>query len=441
MDERLTIAGGLVVTPAGAREADIVVENGRIAALEPPRRRAGETLDARGLLVLPGGVDPHAHLLTDIGPATVSAAFGGTTTVLSFTAPRPGEPPADAYARARDEQLPLAAVDVGLHPSVWEPERLTRRDLEQLRRLGAASVKLFLGYPELGMMASDRALYETLRDAAALGLLVQVHCENGGAVEALVEELLTAGRREARAFAASRPPEVEEEAVGRTLALAALARAPVYLVHLSSAGALAQVREARARGQAVLAEACTPHLVLDASLYERADPERFLVVPPLRAREHVDALWAALADGTLDAVGSDHAQAPYRPPPADDFTGLPYGLPAVEARLPLLLSRGRERGLPLERLAELAAAGPARAFGLAPRKGAIVPGADADLALVDPQAAWTIEPAALHDGLPDTPYAGLRVRGRIRYVLLRGRLLVAEGELVGPPAGSYLAAA
>src|SRR4051794_17386793 len=156
----MRIAGGLVVTADGTRKADLVVADGRIAAVEPP---GGEgDVDARGCVVLPGGVDPHVHPLADIAAATTAAARGGTTTVLAFTAPRRGETPAQAYVRARDEHVPDASVEVRLHPAIWEPERLGRDELVELARLGARSVKLFTAFPELGMVASDRKLYETL---------------------------------------------------------------------------------------------------------------------------------------------------------------------------------------------------------------------------------------------------------------------------------------
>ena len=420
----LTVAGGLLVTPGGAREADVVVADGRIASVVAPGEAHGAVVDARGCTVLPGGVDPHAHLLADIVTATAAAARGGTTTVLSFTAPRPAELAPAAFARARDELVPLAAVDVELHPSIWDPDRLDATVLAALARLGARSVKLFLAYPELGIMASDRTLYETLRDASRLGMIVMVHCENAGVIAARVDELLAAGRKDPRAFVESRPPGVEEEAVARTLALAALADAPVYLVHLTTAASLDLVRAARRRGQRVFAEACTHHLLLDEGVYSGPEPERYLVVPPLRARADVEALWAGVEDGTLDAIGSDHAAAPYRPDvPPGDFTSLPYGFRGVEERLPLVLGEGLSRGVPLERLADLLCAGPARIFGLHPRKGAIVAGADADLVVWDPAGEWRGTTGA---------YAGAAVAGGIRRVLHGG---VAPGTKTPEPVG------
>jgi dihydropyrimidinase len=196
------------------------------------------------------------------------------------------------------------------------------------------------------------------------------------------------------------------------LALAALVRAPVYLVHLSTAGSLELVRAARARGQTVFAEVCTHHLVFDDGAYAGPDAERYLVVPPLRPRPDVEALWDAVQDGTLDAVGSDHAQERYRPgAPPGDFTSLPYGLRGVEERLPVVLAEGVRRGVGLPRLVELLCAAPARVFGLRGRKGEIVAGADADLVLWDRSAEW-------RGG--EGPYAGLTVSGGLRLVLQRG---------------------
>jgi dihydropyrimidinase len=426
MTKTLTIAGGRVVTPEGLHEADVVVEDGRIAAVSSPGTAMGQTIEASGCLVLPGGVDPHTHLLADIVAGTAAALRGGTTTALSFTAPRPSEPAAEALARAQDELIPLAAIDVRLHPSIWEPGRLSPEVLAELAELGARSIKLFLAYPELGLMASDRVLYETLRDGHRLGLLVQVHCENGGAIAARVDEFLAAGRKDLRAFVETRPPGVEEEAVGRSLALAALAGAPIYLVHLSTAGSLDLVRAARRRGQTVFAEACTHHLLFDSDVYLGPDANRFLTVPPLRAREHVEALWEAVADGTLDAIGSDHAQEPYRPDvPPGDFRSLTYGLAGVEERLPFVLAEGTRRQISLERLVELLCTGPARVFGLGPQKGAIEAGMDADLVVWDPEGESTGESG---------PYSGSTVRGEIGLVLQRGAppRMKAPETLVGP---------
>jgi dihydropyrimidinase len=386
------IFGGMVVTADGARRGDV-----EVAGPEPD-------VDARGCVVLPGGVDPHTHPMGDLATAGAEALAGGTTTLVAFTAPQPGEAPATAYAHARDT-LSQTPAHVELHPAIWEPDRLRRDDLVALRQAGARAVKFFLAYSELGMRTSDRTLYETLRDGSALGLLVRVHCENDDAIQALTDEMIAAGRTGVDGFVASRPPVVEEEAVARTLALARLAGAPVYLVHLTTADSLELVRAARRRGQTVWAEACTHHLLLDDGCYASGEPELFLTTPPLRPRADVEALWDGVADGTLDAIGSDHATALYRPPFAtDDFRSFAYGFGGVGVRLPLVLSEGMRRGVPLERLADLLAAGPARALGLGERAG--------DVVVWNPEAEPSLE---------RPPFAGVHARGAVRDVFVAGR--------------------
>jgi dihydropyrimidinase len=411
-----------------------------------------------------------------VHPATAAAARGGTTTVLSFTGPAPGERDLDALLRNRGElERDGAVTDIGLHAAIYDPEHIGYDDLAAVKRAGAAAIKIFLAYPELGIMCSTGRLYELMSAARGLGLLVQVHCENAPLINALVAAALRAetmpagvppagalpagpgaagadegvgwerARPGARIFADTRPPEVEEEAVARTLAAASLADAPCYLVHLSSAGSLEQVRLARRRGQrGVFAEVCAHHLLLDDTRYAGADAERYLVCPPLRDRSHVDALWEGLADGTIDTVGSDHCQvkSSITGPLADAGHCYTYGLAGLGPRLPLLLSAAAARGLPIERVARLTAENPARAFRHYPAKGALAPGSDADIVIFDPAGDAVLPDDGFGDGTGDSVYSGLATRGRIRAVLLRGRLIVSDGILVDDHRhGRYLPAA
>jgi dihydropyrimidinase len=448
------VTGGTLVTPDGLVRADLLIRDGKVAAIgSAPAPATGSaapaagTLDAAGCYVLPGGVDPHTHLMAAPGLAAAAAARGGTTTALSFTSPRAGERDLECLLRSRAEIDGAGVlIDIGLHAAVYDPDGITEADLAAVRQAGAAAIKVFLAYPELGIMCSTRRLYELMTMARRTGLVVAVHCENAPLIEALEDEAIAASPpgTGARIFADTRPPEVEEEAVARVLATASLAGATCYLVHLSTAGAIRQVRLARAAGHAgVRAEACVHHLLLDDARYAGADAERYLVAPPLRSPAHVEALWAGLADATIDAVGSDHCQA-------RTLTGgrlaaaghrHAYGLAGIGSRLPLLLSAALARGLPVSRVAQLASEHPARAFGHYPRKGALLPGSDADVVVFDPAGRAVLPADGYGDGTGDSVYAGRAVRGRIRAVLLRGRLIVADGEVVDPePAGTYLAA-
>ncbi len=451
------IVGGTVVTPDGPRRSDLLLSGGTIAGLGraapvPPGQGAvgGQQVDAAGCYVLPGGVDPHCHLMAQVRLATAAAALGGTTTALSFTNPDPGQGDIDGLLSRRAELAGGGAViDVGLHAMLYDPEHTTPADLAAARRAGAAAVKVFLAYPELGIMCSPRRLFELMTVARRLGLLVQVHCENGPLIEALVDTVTrdTAadpGRRGARAFCDTRPPEVEEEAVASTLAIASLTGAACYLVHLSTAGAIELVRLARRKRRSpVFAEVCLHHLLLDEHSYAGADAGRYLVAPPLRGRDHIEALWEAVADGTVDAVGSDHCQTRSAVPAELTAPGesCEYGIAGIGARVPMLLSEGLARGIGVSRLVQLVSENPARIFGHYPRKGALAPGSDADVVVFDPAGETVVGPDSFDDGTGPSVYAGHRRRGRVRAVLLRGALTAADGVLVGGPgSGRYLPA-
>ena len=269
-----------------------------------------ERLDATGCFVLPGGVDPHAHIMADVAAATRAAALGGTTTVLSFTNPGPGEGTVACLLRRREELAAARpAVDVGLHAMLYRPDHVVPADLKALRDAGVCGIKVFLAYPELGIMWSTRGLFELMTAAARQGQVVQVHCEDGQMIEGLAAAAIAGGRTGAALFAETRPPETEAASVALVLSAAAITGTTCYLVHLSCSQATDQVRLARERrSPAVYGEVCLHHLLLDDRCYQRADAERYLVAPPLRPPGHPEALWQALADGTLDTVGSDHCQ-------------------------------------------------------------------------------------------------------------------------------------
>jgi dihydropyrimidinase len=305
-------------------------------------------------------------------------------------------------------------------------------------------VKLWLAYIELGIMADDDVAFAVMQEAAALGMVVLAHCENGRVVDVLTRELVAAGEMGLGSLPRSRPIALEAECVHRFLALAEVAGATAYVVHVTGSRPMQEIAAARSRGQAVYGEACVHHLLFDESRHHGDDALRYVMTPPLRSPGDRAALRAGLARGGLDTYASDHCHLRLdrdKAPVADDFTKVPTGIPGIAARLPIGLALADEDGLTPERLVDVACAAPARIFGL-PRKGAIVPGNDADVVVWDPAARSTITLEGLGDGLDWTPYDGIELPGRIRHVLARGVHVVEDGSFVGEEhRGAYLAVA
>ncbi len=439
----LVIRHGTLITPGGTFVADVGIMGERIAAvgLDLPGDRE---LDAAGCYVLPGGIDPHVHLqmpqgrylsADDFASGTVAAALGGTTTVIDFVEPGPGEPLLDALASRQAEAAGRAAIDYGLHMTIpaWHaahPDALAA--LPDVAAAGAPSFKLYLAYA--GLRLDDAQLYQVLRAIAVIGGLALVHCENGPLCDVLRAQAVARGQTGPITHARTRPPGQEAEAVSRVLDIAALAGCPVYVVHVSCAASLARLQAARTRGHAVYGETCPQYLLLTEELLDRPGGELLICAPPLRTPADNEALWNGLADGSLDALATDHC--PFVA--ADkrghaDFTTIPGGLPGVEARLGLAYHYGQQHGLTLARWVEVCCAAPARIFGLA-RKGQIAPGYDADLVIFDPHRGLTLRAGdTLHERVDWSPYEGRRVQGWPRDVLSRGRVIVRDGAFVGEP--------
>jgi len=430
---RTLIQGATVVNPWGSLEGDVLVCGEQIVAVgELDPGPDDVVLDASGYLLLPGAVDPHAHILGAVADGSRAALKGGTTTALAFVNAEPGEEPAQAAARALDEELPRSHLDLAFHAVIWEPERYRRGQLRALAELGVGSVKLWLAYPELGIMADDAQAFRVMQEAAELSMVVLAHCENGPVIAALGADLLEAGDCGLAAFARARPQELEAEAVHRFLTLARLAGATPYVVHVSGRQALAEVRRARTQARPVYAEVCTHHLLFDESRYLQPDASRYLVVPPLRQAADCRALWYALEAGELDTLASDHNHRLLVDRPPATFADAAAGLPGIGARLPASMSAGVDSGLlRLERLVEVACTAPARIFGLYPRKGIIAPGADADIVLWDPRRRDVLTTERIDDGLGWTPFEGMEICGSIDTVFARGEIVVEHGRFVG----------
>jgi dihydropyrimidinase len=450
----LLIRNGTVVTHRERRVEDVRCRGGSLAALGPGLEpEAGdEVLDASGCLVLPGGVDPHVHMslpvagtvsCDDFASGTAAAVAGGTTAIVDFVHPERGEDFVEAL-EARKREAAGAVCDVGFHLGVtwWGPgtEEAMRRLIEEE---GVPTFKVYLAYKEtVGL--EDRDLVEVLAAAGRLGGRVLVHAEHGDMVEHLRARFAAEGQREPKYHALSRPPELEGEATHRAAALAAVAGASLYVVHVTCRDAVEAVAAARARGWPVHAETCPQYLLLDDAVYEKPDFEgaAYVIAPPIRPRGHQEALWEALMLGTLDVVATDHCPFTQEQKRLgrEDFRRIPGGAAGVEHRLALLWTHGVGQGrIDPHRFVDLVSTAPAKLFGLYPRKGAVAVGSDADLVIWDPQAAGTISAATHHHRTDRSIYEGFEVRGLPRAVVVGGKVAYRDGELTAEPgAGRFL---
>jgi dihydropyrimidinase len=435
------VAGGTVVGSDGSVRADVLVDGGRVVEVGAVDRQGAEAIDASGCLVLPGAVDVHTHPFGGLRADSRSALCGGTTAALAFVDALPGERPVEAARRTLSDEMPDSHIDLAFHAVIWEPAAYRNGDLADAAALGIGSVKLWLAYIELGIMADDDVALAVMQEAAELGVVVLAHCENGRAVDLLTRRRVAAGELGMDSLPASRPIELEAECVHRFLVLAGLAGATPYVVHVTGRAPLGEIRAARRRGQTVHAEVCPHHLLFDRSDHEGPDGLRYVMTPPLREADDRAALLDGLRTGDVTTYASDHCHLRLdrdKVPLQGDFTKVPTGMPGIGARLPLGFALGGDHPLAAERLVDAACTQPARIFGL-PRKGVIAPGADADLVIWDPRTPQRLTLAAMNDGLDWTPYEGIEVPGRVRDVLARGERVVVDGEWAGDDhRGEYL---
>jgi dihydropyrimidinase len=441
------IRNGTLITPGGVLSADVGIVGERIVALvevgaNPPGSQSAVDLDATGCYVLPGGIDPHVHLQMPVGEyvssddfasGTVAAAWGGTTTVIDFVEPEPGEPLLEALEKRRAEADEHVAVDYGFHMTIptWHaahPESLD--DLPAVMAAGVSSFKLYLAYE--GFRLDDVQLYRVMEAIAAVGGLPIIHCENGPICEALRGQAVACGDTLPIYHALTRPPRQEAEAVSRVIDIAALVGSPVYIVHVSCEDSLWRIQAARARGEDVYGETCPQYLLLNGMALDLPGGEHLICSPPLRAEKDNEALWGGLAFEDLDVLATDHC--PFTAADKSghaDFTTVPGGLPSIEARLSLAYHFGQRHWMTLERWVEVCCANPARIFGLQ-KKGRIAPGFDADLVIFDPDRWVTLQAGkTLHERVDWSPYEGKHIQGWPRDVLSRGRVIVRDGEFVG----------
>ncbi len=437
------IVGGLVATHTGVFPATVAISGGRVSALLDPQERphAEEVVEASGRVVLPGGIDPHVHFnepgrthWEGFETGSMSAAAGGITTVIEM--PLNANPPttdAHAFALKVEAIKRKALVDYAL----WGGLVTDNMDsLEGLQRSGAIAYKAFMIETQTEYArADDGVLWEGMERIAAWGSVLGVHAENNDLFVRLRERLQREGRRDMRAWCESRPPAVELEAIQRVLGFAKATGCRLHIVHLSLPDGGALVAAARNAGQQVTVETCPHYLLLDEDALSRLGPVA-KCAPPLRPRAAVEGLWRQVLDGTIDCLSSDHSPCPpeEKARGAEDVWQAWGGITGVQTLLPLTVSEGvHRRGLPLERLVSLTSTTAAKIFGLYPHKGTLLPGADADVVILDPQREWTISEERLFYRHRLTPYRGWRVTGWVDRVLVRGRTVIQNGEVVGTP--------
>jgi dihydropyrimidinase len=446
----LVVAGGRVVTSTDVLDAAVGIRAGRIVAVAPPEDLppAERTIDASGKIVFPGAIDCHVHLgpeYDDWRGGPLAAAHAGLGTLLSFVVADEGarEPLPKAVQRLREEISAQSVCDFGFH-FILGNQPWILDGIPEAIRLGVTSFKMFMTYKKRKTrMCSDEMIAGAMELIGAHGGLCQLHCENGDVISWLEDRALAAGRVHPRDFPATCPDWTEEEAINRAILIGRMTSCPVYVVHLSTRLGLERIKQAQATGQRVWTETCPQYLLLTEDEMERWGPLA-KIGPPLRPAAGGDraALWAGLTQGPISAVASDHSPRPKAMKEPGwknifhDEAGnvIPFGSPGLETLVPLVYSEGVvNRGLPLTWMARVLAENPARMFGLAPRKGAIRPGADADLLIWDPTGEGAIR-VADHRGIAGwTLYEGFKTHGRPWMTLLRGEVLLDQGKLQQQP--------
>jgi dihydropyrimidinase len=442
----LLIRNGEIVTSKDRYFADVYVEGETISAigkdLEVPE--GTEVIDATGKYLFPGFIDPHVHIhlpfmgtfaKDDYKSASTAALVGGTTTLIEMCCPSRNEDAMDGYTTWKDKAAGLSACDYAFHMAVTRYDAKTEAQLREIVADGTTSFKIFLSYKNF-FGVDDGEMYQTLKLARELGVVVTAHCENAELVSRLQQELIDAGKTGPEWHEPSRPETVEAEGTTRFATFLETTGATGYVVHLSCERALKAALAAKARGVKIFIESVLPHFLLDKTYAEREGVEglKYVMSPPLREKRNQATLWAALEDGSIDTVGTDHCPFDLEQKllGKDAFTLIPNGIPGLEDRVNLMYTFGVSRGeLSLNRFVEALSTKAAKLFGLYPRKGEIAVGSDADLVIYDPGYQGTISAKTQHMNCDYSGFEGVEIDGRPAVVTVRGQVQVRDGVFVG----------
>ena len=443
----LLIKNGEIVTADSRYVADIFCEGETITRID--RQLTAPTgctvVDATGKFVFPGFIDPHVHIyLPFMGTmakdtyetGSQAAVIGGTTTLIEMCCPARKDDALAAFDLWLSQAAGKSACDFSFHMGVTRFDETTEQQLREIVSRGISSFKIFLAYKG-AFGIDDTELYRTLKLAKELGVVVTAHCENETLVTERCKELLAAGKTDPAQHHESRPPRVEAEGVHHLMTFAELTGASTYIVHLSCQEALSEAIAARQRGVRVGIETLIQYLVLDKTYAERPDFEgaKYVMSPPLRDVRNQEVLWTALRDGLINTVATDHAPFDFRkqkPMGRDDFTKIPNGIPSLEDRITLLYAHGVQTGkIDLHTFVNIASTQVAKQFDLFPRKGAIQPGADADLVVFDPEFRGVISATTHHMNIDYSAFEGWPIQGRPSVVTVRGDIVARDGQFVG----------
>ncbi len=441
------IRNGTVATATDSYVADVAVQDGKIVAIgkDLPVQNATRVLDASGKFVLPGGIDVHTHLdmpfggttsADDFETGTRAAAFGGTTTLIDFAIQYKGQQLRQAFDTWMSKASGKAVCDYAFHCIVTDVSGGQLSEMNDLVHEGVTSFKLFMAYPGVFML-DDGSIFKALQTTSKNGGLVCMHAENGSAIDVIVQQALADGKKAPKYHALTRPTTAEAEATARAIALAEMAGAPIYIVHLSCNDALEKVREARDRGLPVYAETCPQYLYLSIENFDVPGFEgaKYVFTPPLREKWHQEKLWSGLKRDHLQVVSTDHCPFCFKEQKElgkDDFTKIPNGGPGVEHRMSLVYSGGVASGrFSVNRFVELVSTTPAKLFGLYPRKGTIAVGSDADLVIFNPARKHTISAKTHHMRVDYSMFEGIQVTGMPDVVLSRGKVVIDGDKFLG----------
>ncbi|MEA3358367.1 MAG: dihydropyrimidinase [Thermodesulfobacteriota bacterium] len=450
----IKIINGTIITPTDTYQGEIGIDNGKIIEISKKiSDDAKEIIDAKGSYIFPGGIDIHTHLdmpfmgsfsSDNFETGTIAAAHGGTTCLVDFAIQGKGKSLRETLDTWKSKAEGKAVFDYGFHIGITDLTEDVLNEIPDAVAEGVTSFKTFLAYKG-ALMIDDGSLFQVLRKSKEAGALVMVHAENGDIIDITVKDLLAQGKTEPKHHALSRPPEAEAEATGRAIAIAQMAGAPIYIVHLTCRESLDKVKEARDKGFPALAETCPQYLLLSYDNYEEPDfnGAKYVMSPPLRDKSNHDILWKGLLYNDLQVISTDHCPFNFKGQKdlgKDDFSKIPNGAPGIENRLCLIYNEGVNKGrISVNRFVDLVSTTPAKLFGLYPEKGTVAIGSDADLVIFDPKKNFKITAETNHHNVDYTPYEGYEGNGVPRIVISKGKVLVRDGKFLGKPGqGKYI---